>query len=97
MFDDEFLNLIGSKITPRAASTMRASITTPELRKHFYPDWEKHIKPKFDDVPSCLDHPMPVPFGFINLADRRRPLAQASPSATLDKYVPAVNARNTHH
>ena len=97
MLDDEFLELIGSKITARAAPTMRASITTPELRKHFYPDWERHIKPKFNDVPSWSGHPMLGPFGFINLADRRRPLTQAPPSVTLDKYVLSVNARNTHH
>lgn len=95
LFDDEFLELIGSKITPRAAPTMRASITTPELRKHFYANWESHIKPGFSVLWS--GRPIPVPFEFLNLADRRRRLAQARPSVTLAKYVLSVNAKNTHH
>ena len=91
MFDDKFFNLVGTKIVPGAAPTIRPSITIAKLREHFKNTWERYIKPSFDE--SWPDYDMVVPFEFINVAARRRPLAEI-PLITFHKYVLAVYVMN---
>ena len=85
LFEDEFWELVASKITPGAAPTMRAGITKPNLRRYFHEVWENKIKTVFNE--AWPGYPTPVPFEFMNPADRRRRLVEGPPSITFTQYV----------